>query len=150
MGQNIVVGGLVVQILFFGFFVIVALIFHSRMLKSRALSSAQAPWQKYLYTLYAASILILIRSIFRIAEFVGGNDGAIMKSEAYVYIFDGLLMLGVMVLFNVVNPGEITSGTSGASGSAEYAETGQSEVFAMGGSGRDDPKVSAFPSVFRR
>jgi len=60
-----------------------------------------------MYTLYAAGILILIRSLFRVIEFTQGNDGTIMTHEFYLYIFDGLLMLGVLVLFNVIHPGQL-------------------------------------------
>ncbi|KAH6716517.1 RTA1 like protein-domain-containing protein [Leptodontidium sp. MPI-SDFR-AT-0119] len=107
LGKNLVILGLVLQILFFGLFVITSVIFHRRMIASPTQSSLRAPWQKYLYALYGASLLILIRSLFRIFEFAGGHDGTLMSSEVYIYIFDAVLMWGVMVAFNVVHPGEI-------------------------------------------
>lgn len=38
-----------------------------------------------------------------------GNDGYLISHEAFLYIFDALLMLMVMVIFNVVHPSEINA-----------------------------------------
>ena len=109
-GQNIIIGGLGLQILFFGFFVVMAIVFQWRMAKTATTSSTMIglSWRKHLNTLYAASALILIRSIFRVIEFKQGNDGYLLGHEVFLYIFDATLMLGVMVLFNVVHPKEIS------------------------------------------
>ncbi|KAL8790230.1 MAG: hypothetical protein Q9195_006453 [Heterodermia aff. obscurata] len=109
LGQNIVVGGLVVQILFFGFFLVVAAIFHLRIHRSPTAESRDVPWKRHINILYAASILILIRSIFRVVEYRQGNDGYLLGHEVFLYIFDAVLMLGVMVLFNLVHPSEIST-----------------------------------------
>ena len=61
------------------------------------------PWRKHLTALYAASVLILIRSMFRVAEFIQGNNGFILRHEWFLYLFDSVLMLGVMLIFNVVS-----------------------------------------------
>ena len=90
----------------FGFFCVVTLIFHARMNKvptPEALSPTN-PWHKHLYTLYAASILIMVRSVFRAVEYIQGNDGYLLRNEVFLYIFDGVLMLAVMVVFNVIHP----------------------------------------------
>ena len=65
-------------------------------------------WRKHLNTLYAASALILIRSVFRVIEFKQGNDGYLLGYEVFLYIFDATLMLGVMALFHVVHPKEVS------------------------------------------
>ena len=108
-GQHIVIGGLVVQILFFGFFIIVALVFNLRINKAPTARAAShnIPWKKHLHALYYASALIMLRSIFRVVEYVQGNAGYIMSHEAFLYIFDSVLMLCVMVLLNIVHPSEI-------------------------------------------
>ncbi|KAG9231458.1 RTA-like protein [Amylocarpus encephaloides] len=107
LGKNIVLIGLVLQILFFGLFIVTSLLFHVRLQKNPTAQSVDAPWKKYMFSLYFASILILIRSLFRVAEFQGGHDGPLMKKEVYLYIFDSVLMLGVSVVFNVVHPGNL-------------------------------------------
>jgi hypothetical protein len=53
-------------------------------------------------------LLILVRSLFRVAEYVSGNNGYLLRHEGFLYGFDAALMLCVMVIFNVVHPGEIT------------------------------------------
>jgi hypothetical protein len=115
MGENLIVGGLFVQLAFFGFFVIAAGIFQFR---GRHYLSSLPPsltWKKHLYVLYFTSILILIRSIFRVAEYLQGNAGYLLSSEVFLYIFDSLLMLGVMVAMNVVHPGDIAIMLKGTS-----------------------------------
>jgi hypothetical protein len=106
-GKHIVVLGLFLQIIFFGVFVVTSGLFHQRIVRSPTAESVSVPWQKYMYALYGASGLILVRSVFRIIEFTGGNDGTLASHEIYLYIFDGVLMLGVLVLFNLVHPGDI-------------------------------------------
>ncbi|KAH7310060.1 RTA1 like protein-domain-containing protein [Rhexocercosporidium sp. MPI-PUGE-AT-0058] len=106
-GEWVVVGGLLFQILFFGLFVVVAFMFHTRLQRSPTNVSHSVPWRKHLWALYISSALILIRSIFRVVEFVQGNEGYLFRHEVFMYVFDALLMLLVLVLFNWLHPGEI-------------------------------------------
>ncbi|CAL3963310.1 hypothetical protein PZA11_000971 [Diplocarpon coronariae] len=106
-GKIVVIVGLLVQIGFFGLFVVTSFIFHRRMSGSPTSASMRGNWQRYMYALYGASALILVRSVFRIAEFAGGHESTLMSNEVYMYVFDGVLMVGVMVIFNVIHPGEI-------------------------------------------
>lgn len=108
-GQHIVIGGLVLQILFFGFFMIVAVVFNLRINKIPTTRSASrdVPWRKHLNALYVASILVMIRSIFRVIEYSQGDAGYILSHETFLYIFDSVLMLGVMILLNIIHPSEI-------------------------------------------
>ncbi|KAL4801940.1 RTA1 like protein-domain-containing protein [Aspergillus unguis] len=109
LGENIIVGGLFVQIAFFGFFVICSFIFQRRINRSpTALGQASTtPWMRHMWALYGSSILILIRSIFRVVEYLQGFDGYLLQNEAFIYVFDALLMFLVMVIFVVVHPSEI-------------------------------------------
>jgi hypothetical protein len=111
LGQKVITAGLFLQVLFFGFFIVVAGLFHTRIARDPTPKSMviQVPWQKYLFILYIASFFIMIRSIFRIAEYVQGNDGALLQTEVYLYIFDATLMFLTMLLFNVSHPSKIIS-----------------------------------------
>lgn len=109
LGQHIVVGGLVVQIIFFGLFIAVAATFHTRIAKQPAVIATDVPWKRHICILYAASALILIRSLFRVAEYQQGNEGYLLGHEVFLYIFDALLMFFVVILFNVIHPGEINT-----------------------------------------
>ncbi|KAI4736771.1 RTA1-domain-containing protein [Aureobasidium sp. EXF-12298] len=108
-GEHITIAGLVIQILFFGFFIIVSITFNIRMARvptSRSMINSN-PWKKHLYTLYGGSALILIRSVFRLIEYAQGNDGYLISHEWFLYIFDACLMLATMVLFAWYHPSEI-------------------------------------------
>jgi hypothetical protein len=109
LGSNIVVAGLFVQILFFGFFITTAVVFDYRLRKNPVprCFSPEIPWRQQLNVLYGASGLILVRSIFRVIEYLEGNNGSIMRHEAYLYIFDAVLMLATMALYNVYHPCDI-------------------------------------------
>ncbi|CAG9983982.1 unnamed protein product [Clonostachys byssicola] len=109
MGENIIMGGLFIQIIFFGFFIVVTYIFHRRIVLSPtpASRSIGVPWPQFLYVMYAASVLIMVRSIFRVAEYAGGYSGPLQSSEAYIYIFDATLMFVVAVLFGIWHPGSM-------------------------------------------
>ncbi|KAF3027619.1 hypothetical protein E8E15_003380 [Penicillium rubens] len=108
-GQNVVIGGLIVQIVFFGFFLISAFIFQQRMGShsgARAVAD-EYPWRKHMWALYSSSILILIRSIVRVVEYVQGPHGYLMEHEVFIYVFDGLLMFAMMVIFVIIHPSEV-------------------------------------------
>ena len=106
-GKHLVVLGLLLQIVFFGIFIVTSSIFHFRLQRSPTPSSTYNNWKPHIYTLYAASILILIRSVFRVIEFSGGNDGLLLRNELFLYIFDAMLMTGVTVAFNAIHPGVV-------------------------------------------
>lgn len=40
-------------------------------------------------------------------EFGAGRSSVLQTNEAFLYIFDAVLMVGAMVCFNIVHPGEI-------------------------------------------
>jgi hypothetical protein len=108
MGATIIIVGLFVQLAFFGAFLVVAISFHLKINRHpTGRSRSVIPWQKHLKMLYAAGILIMVRSIFRAVEYLQGFDGYLLSHEAYLYIFDALLMFIVMVLFNVTHPAEL-------------------------------------------
>jgi hypothetical protein len=58
-------------------------------------------------TLYISSILILIRSVVRVVEYLQGYSGYLMKHEVFIYVFDALLMFAVMIILQYSHPSEI-------------------------------------------
>jgi hypothetical protein len=115
-GANIVVGGLIVQLLFFGFFVVVSAIFHWRVKKRSGYvnlspisdsrdARTRMTWESIMWALYIACLLILVRSVFRVVEFVEGNDGFIMRREYLLYIFDACLMALTGFVLWICHPG---------------------------------------------
>jgi hypothetical protein len=123
LGENIIVVGLFIQIFFFGFFLISAVVFHIRInLVPTALStSTDIRWRQHLRNLYLLSVVILVRSIFRIVEYLMGNTGWILSHEYMLYIFDTILMLCVVIILLRRHPGKLflkrqkeVDGSSGA------------------------------------
>lgn len=95
--------------MFFGFFVVVAGVFHRRMalVPTAKACVPEVRWRRYLCSLYLVSALVLVRSIFRVAEYLQGSEGFLLRTEAFLYVFDALLMFGVMGWMNWFHPGEI-------------------------------------------
>ncbi|RGP78256.1 hypothetical protein FLONG3_3571 [Fusarium longipes] len=102
-GEKIIIAGLFVQIVVFGFFVVTSFLFHYRLAKSPTTESLQGdvPWKRYLYVLYASSFLILVRSIFRVVEYLQGNKGYLISHEVFLYVFDAILMALVMLILSI-------------------------------------------------
>ena len=121
MGENIIIGGLVLQVIFFGLFVIVALCFHYKLscVPTERIRSSYLPWKRHLAALYISSGLILVRSIFRVVEYAQGNAGYLLKHEYFLYVFDSTLILGVMVFFTLVHPSEINALLKGGKASTK-------------------------------
>ena len=109
LGEDVIVGGLIVQIVFFGIFTITAVVFQSRIAKKPTGRSLKLTgiWQLHMLALYICSGLILVRSIVRVVEYVQGYDGYLMRKEAFIYVFDALLMFLTMIVLQYVHPSEV-------------------------------------------
>ncbi|KAH7386601.1 putative RTM1-like protein [Cadophora sp. MPI-SDFR-AT-0126] len=110
-GQTIILIGLVAQIVIFAFFVLTASTFHLRLRRAptQKLLTDSIPWEKHMWALYGCSMLILIRCVFRLIEYAQGRTGFFMSKEVFMYLFDSVLMLGVMVFLAIVHPSEINA-----------------------------------------
>ncbi|BCS03169.1 RTA1 domain-containing protein [Aspergillus luchuensis] len=108
-GEHIIIGGLFVQIIFFGFFIITALVFQMRLAKAPTSTSTELShiWRRHMNALYISSILIFVRSIVRVVEYLQGYDGYLMKHEAFIYVFDALLMFLAMEVLQFVHPSQV-------------------------------------------
>ena len=111
LGTNIIVGGLILQLLFFVVFLFVSIHFDISIRKRPTLKSRETntPWYKHQLVLYGVSALILVRNLFRVVEYVQGNDGYLLSQEWTLYNFDAVLMLLVVVSLGVVHPSEVNA-----------------------------------------
>ena len=57
--------------------------------------------------MYATSIMILVRSIFRFVEYLQGHDGFLLQNEWTLYVFDATLMWCAMVVCAWGHPSEV-------------------------------------------
>jgi hypothetical protein len=106
LGQWVVVGGVILQIIIFGLFCYTAWTFHKQYARSM-ITPAWGEWKQMMRMLYFVSGLIMVRSLFRVIETVLGTDGYLMVNEWPLYVFDSVLMFGVMVLFYFYYPSRI-------------------------------------------
>ena len=119
LGSNVVMFGLIVQLLIFGFFVVVAAVFHLRLTRTptskayieRHMTHDQGwrrrNWITVLLALYAVSALILVRCVYRLIEYKSGFDSYLMVHEVFMYLFDALLMFIAMVVMNIYHPADV-------------------------------------------
>jgi len=114
LGNHIIIIGLVLQIVVLILFFAVAVTFEGRMNTSptaRVFNDKELPWQKHTYNLYSASVVIILRCVFRIAQYARGDDyyWYLVGNEWCAYVFDGLFMLMVMMLFGFVHPSQVNA-----------------------------------------
>ncbi|KAJ4288752.1 hypothetical protein N0V88_007287 [Collariella sp. IMI 366227] len=149
MAENVVLGGLGIQVCFFGFFIITAAIFHIRIIKNptRTSFSITSPWRTHILALYASSLLIMVRSVFRMVEFGMGNDSFLMENEWYLLGLDGILMFLVAVIFLWSHPSRAlvgykdvleSVGSGGEGGAAESFQMIQGERVPAADGGEED------------
>ncbi|KAJ5984460.1 hypothetical protein N7481_006559 [Penicillium waksmanii] len=106
-GQSIMKVGVVVQLLFFGVFIATIIVFNMRLSKQGSRTKHIVPWKKHIVALYSTGLLILIRSIFRLIEFVESTDGPLSRHEWLLYVFDAVVILISCAILNYIHPGEI-------------------------------------------
>ncbi|KAF5700220.1 RTM1-like protein [Fusarium globosum] len=109
IGEYVIIGGLFFQLIIFGIFIAVVSVFHRRMNRSPTNKSLEPSirWRHYLTTLYVTSGLIWVRSLFRVIEYLDGNDGYLMRTEAFLFVFDATLIWIVTLWMNWHHPSEI-------------------------------------------
>lgn len=109
-GEAIIKVGLILQIVFFGLFILTSVLFHFRLMKYGYAEVARldVDWKRHIYALYTGSVFVFVRCIFRLIEYDQGSGGALLQHEYYIYIFDAAMMLIVMAVFNWVYPSAIT------------------------------------------
>ncbi|KAF2098651.1 putative RTA1 domain protein [Rhizodiscina lignyota] len=107
LGEDVILGGLLVQVIVFALFIVTGIIFHLRLSKMPTAASQSMPWRSHMYVLYATNTLIMIRSVFRVIEYAMGNNGYLLRNEVFLYVFDAVLMLAVMLVYIWKYPSEI-------------------------------------------
>ncbi|OGM51232.1 RTA1 like protein, partial [Aspergillus bombycis] len=83
LGQKVTIVGLFVQLIFFGGFFTLSVVFHQRVQKLKRTRVLSMPYGPLLYVLFGVSLLIIIRCLFRIVEFCQGNDGYLASHEVF-------------------------------------------------------------------
>lgn len=126
-GRRLIITGLIVQLVTFCLFIIHATIFYIRMKRAPTISSEtlNTTWKRHLILLVGSSVLILIRSSFRLAEYVIGSHGPLMKKEIFTILLDSVLMFLCMLLFNLFHPSQALNESSDYPSEIPILETGE-------------------------
>lgn len=110
LGKNILLLGLFLQLLSFGFFLVVSAVFYYRVERS---GKAPVPnyekhhWTTMMKVLYFAAVLIIARCVFRVIEFTSDSTSGVRKNEIYAYCFDAAPMLLVQSVFHIYHGGMV-------------------------------------------
>lgn len=111
LGEKILLVGLGLQLIFFGFFLFIAIIFDRRMAKSPLRYTiptyGKHGWRKLFLLLLFAAVLIIGRCVYRVAEFSMGRDGYLITHEVFMYLGDTAPMFLVQAMFHVVHAGDV-------------------------------------------
>ncbi|KZT21572.1 hypothetical protein NEOLEDRAFT_1181582 [Neolentinus lepideus HHB14362 ss-1] len=107
LGNTITLIGLVAQAISYVFFLCVAFNAHYRVVRASPRSSRyEEEWWKAIWLLYFSSVPIIIRSIYRVAEFAQGSSGYLVTHEVYFYCLDALPLLIAVVCYAAFWPGQ--------------------------------------------
>jgi len=118
-GSNILLAGIVLQLVVIIVYSLFALEFFWRYLRDRpltpqkdSLESVEKLRPKMTLRLKAMSwalgfstICLIIRSIYRVIELVDGWDGRIISTELYFNVLDGAMIVLAIYTMNIIHPG---------------------------------------------
>lgn len=111
IGIKILLAGLALQVFAFSTYLCILVRFHQL---SRSIAVMPQGWFNVLKAVYISSILILVRSIFRMVEFAEGTEGYSLRHEWMFWVFEGLLTIFALLIFCVWHPSKYL-GNAGAS-----------------------------------
>jgi hypothetical protein len=104
LSKIIVLIGLLVQLVALGIFLVMCGRLHWQLRRGTVQLDPLTKWQGYFVVLEVAAVMLLVRSVVRAAEYLEGSDGFVISHEVFVYVFDGIPMLMVMVGFLLRHP----------------------------------------------
>jgi hypothetical protein len=109
IGDGIIVGGLILQCIIFVGFMYCCIRFHRRFRSHLAMSGDRTdiPWEPVLNMLYGTSVIIMVRNIYRLVEYIMGKGSYLFANEWPVYVLDGVLMLIVMLAYFIWYPNQL-------------------------------------------
>lgn len=138
--KNILLGGLVLQVITFAFFAFVAISFDwrsSRAPELKPYASQMRGMRKLWYSFYLSAVLITGRSIYRTAEFAEVSfepgkttpSGFALTHEWPMYIFDSVPIFLSVAAFNLFHPGQFLPARKGSTiDGREEAASNKSDV----------------------
>lgn len=112
-GINVMIAGLLLQVISISVFLAFMVFFWWRSGRSgersmdaeKQLCRRRPLFRVFLISLVVATIAVLVRSIFRVAELWGGFSGDLWNNETDFLVLDGAMMAVAVVLLSILHPG---------------------------------------------
>ncbi|KAL2836306.1 RTA1 like protein-domain-containing protein [Aspergillus pseudoustus] len=109
-GTNVMVAGILFQMVSITIFVLCATDFVRRSLRRRLLQPMTGTIIPLLGAMIFSVICIYIRSIYRTIELLQGWDGYLITTERFFCALDGAMMVLAVAVFNIFHPGWLLPG----------------------------------------
>ncbi|CRG85911.1 putative protein C17G6,02c [Talaromyces islandicus] len=104
-GTDIMVAGIIFQLVSITIFVLCAADFLRRVMNQRLLQTVQGSLTPLLGAMVFSIVCIYARSIYRTIELLQGWSGYLISHERYFIALDGAMMVLAVVVFNIIHPG---------------------------------------------
>ncbi|KAF2273213.1 RTA1-domain-containing protein [Westerdykella ornata] len=111
-GTNVLIGGLSLQVATFAWFLSIVTRFWW-FTRREVKDGAPVGWARVLQAIWVSSLLILVRSIYRVIEFALGINGYPFTHEWTFYVFEALPMLPAISVFCIVHPAKYLGSRGG-------------------------------------
>lgn len=108
IGTKATLAGLIFSLIVFCFFVLIAAVFHRRLSQhptSAVVRNPKLAWKRYMWALYVACFAVMLRNLIRTIQFGADKGSPLNTKEAFIYVFDGLLMFLAMLAILIYHPG---------------------------------------------
>lgn len=112
IGDKVVLAGLIFSLFIFAIFVWIAVDFHRRLSREPTKillvnSESVLAWKRYMLALYISSLAMIIRNLVRTIQFGANRLSPVNTQEAYIYVFDALMMFISMAVLLIYHPGKL-------------------------------------------
>lgn len=131
LARTLITGGLIAQLVALTLFLFSTMNIHRLSKRYPPRRSFDVPHlqntKKYFIVTYVVTATMMLRSLVRGIEYLQGEDGFIIKTEVFVYLFDALLIAAIAVLYTIIHPGRMKRDAKRASkekGMVELLEPG--------------------------
>lgn len=108
IGTKATLAGLIFSLIVFCFFVLIAAVFHRRLSQhptSKVIRNPKLAWKRYMWALYMACFAVMLRNLIRTIQFGADKESPLNTKGAFIYVFDGFLMLLAMLAILIYHPG---------------------------------------------
>lgn len=110
LGKALVISGFTVQLLFLSVFCFLVIKMHKTLRRRlRPVDRAFHSWNSYFIVIYISVCFLLVRYVYRVAEYGQGVGGYIFRHAIFEYVFDGAFMVLLMLCLCIVHPGMVYS-----------------------------------------